>query len=140
MIGKKVNLASEDKSNVSDLIALQKQYVYNNLELWLRLRKENSLCPQYRRNYIMYLYPYNCNECAPLETAIRDAKDKYGDELWIFSIPKEINIKSVDAIVDYYGVNYIPAVIINDKVIYEQDIINNLDMYMFDYNGEGTIE
>ena len=133
-LGKKVNLAVEDKDNITDIMALQKQHVYNSLELWLRLKKVNTLCPEHRRNYILYFYQYNCNECAPLETSIHDVKDKYGDKLWIFNFPVEIDIKTVNNILKYYDVNYIPAVVINDYVIYEQDIINNMDKYMFDYN------
>ncbi|MDD4983592.1 MAG: hypothetical protein PHH82_01985 [Candidatus ainarchaeum sp.] len=133
-LGKKVNLAADDKDNLEEVKKLQKEYVYNNLDLWLRLKKFNSICPQYVKNYILYFYPYNCNECAPLETAIQDIKDKYGDKVWIFSIPSEVGISAVDNILEFYDVNYIPGIVINEKTIYEQDILDGMNKFLYDYN------
>jgi len=113
-LGKKINLMVADKENMADIKTIQKPYVYNNLELWLRLKKFNTVCPTLKKNYIMYFYPYDCKECTPIETRLNELKEVYGDKLWIFSIPYELEVNTTANLLEYYEVNYIPAIIVNE--------------------------
>ncbi|MCX7678636.1 MAG: hypothetical protein N2316_05405 [Spirochaetes bacterium] len=114
--GKNIERVYEEEHNLEKFKLIQREWVYLNIELWLRLLKYNKLCAN-KRNYVLYFYPYDCNECAPYANILNKLNKQYGDELWLFSIPAEIDLKIVSIIKNYFNIKDLPAVVINGKLI-----------------------
>lgn len=128
-LGKLVLAYYETNQGSQESIDLQKQHVYLNLELWLKLEKYNKICEN-KRNYILYFYPYNCSECAPLAGEINELREVYGDALWVFSIPGQINSKTVDILQHYYGVDYLPSVVVNGTTLKGSESFKEIEKYL----------
>ena len=114
--GRHIEKVYKEEHNLEKFKVIQKDWVYLNIELWLRLMKYNNVCAK-KRNYILYFYPYDCNECAPYSNTLNKLNREYGDELWLFSIPAEIDIKMVSIMKNHFGIKDLPAVVINGKLI-----------------------
>ena len=127
-IGRLTSQYIENNKDVDDLKTLQKQYVFYNFELWLKLVNYNSVCDT-KKNYIIYLYPYNCSECAPLASEIMDIMDDR-DDVWTFSIPAEIDVKMTSVIRDYFDVDSLPGVIVNGHTLLGADNYVNIRSYL----------
>ncbi len=114
--GKHIERVYKEDQDLEKFKAIQKEWVYLNIELWLKLVKFNKVCPK-NRSYILYFYPYDCNECAPYSNTLNKLNTQYGDDLWLFSIPAEIDVKMVGTIRNYFGVKDLPAVVVNGKLL-----------------------
>ena len=128
-LGQKVDLYFEQNKDSNDAKTLQKQHVYLDLELWLRLQNYNKVCNA-NTNYILYFYPYNCSECAPLASSIRDYKDNLGDKLWVFSIPAQIDSKIVEVLLQHYKADYLPSIVVNGQVLKGPDAFKDINKYL----------
>ena len=119
----------KDERNLEKIKKIQKEWVFLNLELWLRIIKYNKVCST-KRNYILYFYPYNCERCTPYTLALTNSHNKYKEKLWLFSIPAEIDIKMVEMLKKYFAITKIPAIIYNGTLLSGENIIeqiNNID-------------
>jgi hypothetical protein len=114
--GRHIEKVYKEENSLEKFKVIQKEWVYLNIELWLRLMKYNKVCAK-KRNYILYFYPYDCSECTPYSNALNGLNKEFGDELWLFSVPAEIDIKMVGIMQNYFGVKDLPAVVINGKLI-----------------------
>jgi hypothetical protein len=114
--GKHIEKVYKEEHSLEKFKVIQKDWVYLNIELWLRLMKYNKVCTK-KRNYILYFYPYDCNSCAPYSNILNKLNKQFGDELWLFSVPAEIDIKMVGIMQNYFGVKDLPAVVINGKLL-----------------------
>lgn len=119
--GKNIERVYEEEHNLEKFKLIQKEWVYLNIELWLRLLKYNKLCAN-KRNYILYFYPYDCSECAPYSNTLNKLNKQYGDELWLFSIPAEIDLKIVSIIKNYFNIKNLPAVVLNGKLLKDKNV------------------
>jgi len=128
-LGQKVDLYFEQNKDSDDAKDIQKEHVYLDLELWLRLQNFNKVCYM-NRNYILYFYPYNCSECAPLAESIRDYKDNFGDNLWVFSIPAQIDSKIVEVLLQHYNADYLPSIVVNGYVLKGPEAFKDINMYL----------
>ena len=128
-LGEKVNLYFEQNKDSDDAKELQKQHVYMNLELWLRLIKFNKTCDD-NRNYLLYFYPYNCTECSPLVESINDYRKKLGDNLWVFSIPGQIDSKMVEILMLYFKADYLPSLVVNGNTIKGPEAFKDIEKYI----------
>ncbi len=110
-----------EEKNTEEFREIQKEWVFLNMELWLRLIKYNKICFN-RRNYVLYFYPYNCPECLPYTEELNRLNAKYGDNLWLFSMPAESDIEMVKMVMRYFGVAKAPAVVVNGQLLKEKDL------------------
>jgi len=129
-LGQKVDLYFEQNKDSEDAREIQKEHVYLDLELWLRLQNFNKVCDM-NKNYILYFYPYNCSECAPLAGSIRDYKDDLGDNLWVFSIPAQIGSKVVDVLLEHYKADYLPSIVVNGHVLKGPKAFKDINKYLY---------
>lgn len=126
--GARIEKMYDPKQNVNELKNLQKDWVYLNLELWLRLDKYKKLCNS-PKDVIIYFYPYQCQECAPYTVALNRLTTEAGDNLWLFSIPSEVDVKMVSMLMKYYKVKNVPSIVFNGKLLKgtDKDIIKKLE-------------
>lgn len=129
LLGQKVDLYFEQNKNDPQAIDLQKQFVYMDLELWLRMVSYNKICDS-NRNYILYFYPYNCTECGPLVDSIREKKTDLGDNLWVFSIPGQTDSQIVDIIMRNFKADYLPSIVVNGQTIKGPDAFKDINKYL----------
>ena len=119
--GKHIETIHSEDQSVEKFKLIQKEWVYLNVELWLRLLKYNKQCSK-NRSYVLYFYPYDCNECAPYSNVLNKLNREFAEDLWLFSIPAEIDIKMVSMIKNYFGIKEVPAVVINGKLLVDENV------------------
>jgi len=128
-LGQKVSIYYEKNIDSDDAKQMQKQFVYLDLELWLRMLKYNTSCNN-KKNYILYFYPYSCTECGPLADSINTYKKDFGDDLWIFSIPAQLDSKIVDVLLHYYNADYLPSIVVNGNTIKGPEAFRDINKYL----------
>lgn len=117
-----------NQKDIERIKYIQKDFVVANLKLFVGLSRYNEYCPQ-KKNYIMYLYPYNCNNCDGVALEVRRlVKDYKG--LYSFSIPAEIDLASVEMIIDRYDINEYPAVVVNGTTLQGPECYNDIEKYL----------
>lgn len=130
-LGSIINQYYEENKNIAEVMLLQKQQVYLNIEFWLRYISYNKTCHQ-DGDYILYFYPYNCKECAPLATEILNIRDKYKGKVRTFSLPAQINdVRMMTVLLEYYDVNYLPGVVVNGKTLLGLDSYKDIEKYLY---------
>lgn len=124
--GLNIEKTYKDEESIEEFKQIQKDWVYLNIELWLRLLKYNKTCFN-KRNYILYFYPYQCHECAPYSTELNRLNKKYGNDLWLISIPGKIEIKMVKMVMKYFGIKTLPAVVVNGRLLKGNNIVGQIE-------------
>ena len=129
-LNKQVGIYFSKNKGDADAKLLQKQFVNMNLELWLRMLNYNKICDK-NRNYILYFYPYNCSECAPMADYIMQKKAKLQDKMWVYSIPAKIDSDIVDVLMNKFDVNIIPSIVVNGTTIRGPEAYKQIDKYLY---------
>ncbi len=110
--GRKLTKYYNNQRDLEIIKEVQKDAVIGYLELLVSIDKYNDVCSEHRKNYILYLYPYDCTTCDGIVTEIRSLTNE-NKGIFDVSIPAEIGLESVDFIKNYYDVNYLPSVVVN---------------------------
>lgn len=90
---------------------------YNNLllEYWLTAREIEELCGS---DVVKVVYIYSddqdCPECGDQGTILTSYRQQYDDRLLVFPLDATLNTQTVDLIIDSYGIETFPALIIDD--------------------------
>jgi len=80
---------------------------------------------QCNTNYttVLYLYTYNTEDNKQLEidqklqsAILLDMKEKCGNEVMLSPIPMDVNLTTVDMIMNNFGIEKTPAVILNKNI------------------------
>jgi len=124
--GTRLQKMYKNEQNIDQIKDIQKEWVFLNLELWIRLIKYNKVCEK-KRNYILYFYPYNCNRCAPYSLALTKLNQKFKEKLWLFSLPAEIDIKMIKMLMKHFKIKEGPSVIYNGKLLEGENIIEQIN-------------
>jgi hypothetical protein len=105
--------SNEDSGSLFKKVS--REWIYLNIELWQKLIAYNNNTVN-KKNYIIYIYPPNCNECVSYRNLFNKLHREYGEDLWLFILPDDAESVVLHAIKQYYKVkDHLPAVIVNGK-------------------------
>ncbi|MCL1911798.1 MAG: hypothetical protein FWG13_06305 [Leptospirales bacterium] len=94
---------------------VSREWIYLNIELWQKLISHNRSTVN-KKDYIIYIYPAECNECVSYRNLFNKLHREYGEDLWMFILPDDPESSALHTIKQYYKIkNNIPAVILNGK-------------------------
>ena len=94
---------------------VSREWIYLNIELWQKLISHNRNTTN-KKDYIIYIYPSECNECISYRNLFNKLNREYGEDLWMFILPDDPESAVLHTIKQYYKIkNSIPAVILNGK-------------------------
>jgi len=106
---------SNNKDSNTFFKKVSREWIYLNIELWQKLISHNNNTAN-KKDYIIYIYPSECNECISYRNLFNKLHKEYGEELWMFILPDDPESIVLDSIKQYYKIkNTIPAVIVNGK-------------------------
>ena len=95
---------------------VSREWIYLNVELWQKLISHNRNTVN-KKDYIIYIYPSECNECVSYRNLFNKLHREYGEELWMFILPDDPESAVLHTMKQYYKIkNNIPAVILNGKI------------------------
>jgi len=60
--GMHIEKMSENREHVEEFNRIKKEWVFLNIELWIKLLNYNKISAN-NKNYILYFYPPKCEEC-----------------------------------------------------------------------------
>ena len=106
---------SNNKDSRTFFKKVSREWIYLNIELWQKLISHNSRTAN-KKDYIIYIYPSECNECVSYRNLFNKLHNEYGEELWMFILPDDPESVVLHTIKQYYKIkDNIPAVIVNGK-------------------------
>jgi len=126
----------EESSKITDsLKTLHRKYDMLRTLLWMNIIDVKKKCGNV--NTFVYLYEYNTDDIGKKSKQVvwskilRDLKTEEGDNVMLIPIAVDQNIVSLDYLLQSYGVEEFPAVLINEKsVLYEHQTVDELKGYL----------
>lgn len=116
---------------------VERSYVLSGIRYYLFAQELREEC-DYEANTILFFTDslngeQNCEDCGALGSELSLLKNRYGEELLIFSIPLELDDGMVDLISAQYNVTNVPTLVINGDEKLEgyhthAEIRENLDL------------
>lgn len=100
----------------------KRRYALLQLQFWMNALNIKEECST---NYttVLYVYTYDTKNDRQLEidqklqsAILLDLKEKCGNEVMLSPIPKDVNLTTVDMLVNNFGITKTPAVILNKNV------------------------
>ncbi|MDR3238155.1 MAG: hypothetical protein LBT84_06605 [Spirochaetia bacterium] len=94
---------------------VSREWIYLNIELWQKLIAHNRNAVN-KKSYIIYIYPFDCNECVSYKNLFNKLHKEYGEKLWLFILPDNAESGVLHTIKQYYKIkDNAPSVIVNGK-------------------------
>jgi len=100
----------------------KRRYALLQLQFWMNALILKEQC---NTNYttVLYVYTYNTEDNKQLEidqklqsAILLDMKEKCGNEVMLSPIPMDVNLTTVDMIMNNFGIEKTPAVILNKNI------------------------
>lgn len=109
-------IASEEFSKDEYYLEQKKQFNEKQQLYLIFLTKIKSDC-NLNKTIITFFFQNSkdCNKCDDQSYILTDIKRKAGDDVAIFSFDADLNITNINLLMEYYGVNEFPCIIINEK-------------------------
>ncbi|MEM0333597.1 MAG: hypothetical protein QXX30_04040 [Candidatus Aenigmatarchaeota archaeon] len=100
-----------------DLEILKQKYFLTNLQLWLHMKNLREKC-NYNVTTILFFYTslYRCDDCIAQGIILSRLKKQNPEKYMIFAIDADSKLGIVSTLKQYFSVNYLPTIIINEKV------------------------
>jgi hypothetical protein len=111
------DLEVAQKQNVfSNFEVLKRKYHFNNLQLYLLIRKAIDSCGYSDLEPVLFFYSdkENCPECI-VQGRVLDSLTSNCSNLRVFAIPYDFNIPLISVLKEKNSVTKVPAVIVNGK-------------------------
>lgn len=133
-----VKLEKYDNSNkiTPDLINLHKRYDLLRTLLWENYINQKKYCGL-KINTVVYLYKYRNPSGVTkgvqggISNYLVDLDKKYPDDIVLIPIAADLDIKSLDLLMEFYNITDYPSLIINEKVVLNNiDEIKNSEQYL----------
>jgi hypothetical protein len=109
-------IATEEFSKNSYYVDQKKLFNENQLIYLTLLTKIKKQC-DYHQAIISFFYQNSadCKKCDDQSFVLTDINDLYDEEISIFSFDLDLNISTVDLLKQYYKIDQLPCVVINEK-------------------------
>ena len=125
-------LEKYDNSNklTSEMVSLHRRYDLLRTILWEKIIEKKKVCVN-KVNTVIYLYQYDDPSLTAKATQdtmsnfLLDLKENYGDKIVLIPIAVDTNVESLKILRDYYGLNFVPMIFVNEK--YKFETINSLE-------------
>lgn len=103
-----------------DPFYLNQKKKFNRREViyYLFLKDLNLKC-NFDQNIILFFYKKaeECPDCDPMSFVLTDIKKEYGDEVAIFSFDVNMDLPSVNVLLNLYNITDFPCTVINDEPV-----------------------
>jgi len=133
-----LKLEKYDNSNklTKELISLHRRYDILRTSLWMDLVSSKEKCSD-KINTIIYFYQYRnpslttrANQ-GTMSNFLIDLKAKYGDKIILIPIAVDTNVESLNSLREYYKLNTIPVVFVNEKYKFENiESLKDIEKYL----------
>lgn len=130
---------------------LHRRYDLLRMLLWVEAIEFKERCGN-DFHTLVYLFEYATDDIetnarqASLSRLLLDVKEKHGDEILLIPIAANLNLSSVDLVVDEYGIEEFPVIILDEEkkvdgvitlsemetLIFERDGFENLEGFVFE--------
>lgn len=106
---------STQKINERDFQSLKKEYTATLIRNWVTLEKIKDACES-SYTTILYFYSNNdCSKCKDQGIVLTYIKDKLEDDVMIFALDTDLNLMTVNALKESYGIGEYPSMVIRDS-------------------------
>lgn|GEM_PF-4265777 len=133
--GRRLSTYYENQRDLDIVKEIQKDAILGYLNLLLSLNEYNTICVNNKKNYILYMYPYDCTTC---DGIVREIRKQTSEKKGIFdiSIPADVGLESVDFIREYYNITTVPGIVVNGNTILGSESYNEIEknLYSVDEN------
>jgi hypothetical protein len=123
----------ESANSISKGVVLQhKKYDLLRALLWTNSIKLKEKCKSNFRT-IVYLYEYDpkslekISEQTAISIKLSEVKQKYGNKLILIPIAGNLNINSINYLMKNYGVESLPAVLIDERTIIDSENLYRIE-------------
>ncbi|MCD6477576.1 MAG: hypothetical protein J7K87_01100 [Candidatus Aenigmarchaeota archaeon] len=120
--GKKIDRYERVNRFSPDLILQKKRYALLQMQFWFNSIRLKKIC-HFNYSTVVYLYSYYNNSLGMTQkiqgAALLELKEKYGPSMMLIPIPSDIGILSVDVIKSKYNITEMPAIIVNEKYVFQ---------------------
>lgn len=114
----RLEVAAYENSNRIDseeYITVKKRYMNLLLQNMVQVRNYNQNCDQ-RIVDIVYFYDDGCDACTDQATILTHVRQKYGQRVIVYPLDTELDLQPINFLLDYYGVDRYPTLVIDDRV------------------------
>ncbi|MCD6399021.1 MAG: hypothetical protein J7L08_03805 [Candidatus Aenigmarchaeota archaeon] len=120
--GKKIDRYEKANRFSPDLILQKKRHALLQMQFWFNSIKLRDMC-NFNYSTVVYLYSHYDDSLSMKQkiegAALLELKEKYGSSMMLIPLPSDIGILSVDAIKSQYNITEMPAVIVNEKYVFQ---------------------
>ena len=119
----------EQEDFVSDeFVMLQRRYTLDNIRYWVLAEKSKMSCGTSTQS-ILYFYQDDCETCPDQGTVLTYFKKLMQDDLLVFPINTDVDDPMVDIMVNLYGVESYPSLVINSTLytgLQRKDVLEDI--------------
>lgn len=124
-------------SKFSDALPiLHKRYDLLRVLLWTESREFNSKCPE-SFHTVVYFYEYGAEDSSVkgiqsfYSRLLTEIKDNHQDNVLLIPLASNLNVSSLNVLLDSYKINKVPAILIDEKIlITEPPTLEELESYI----------
>lgn len=120
--GQKIDRYEKINRFAPNLITQKKRYALLQMQFWFNSIKLRERC-DYNYSTVVYLYSHYNQDLSRVQkvegTLLYQLKEKYGSKMMLIPLPGDLGIVSVDVIKSKYNITKFPAVVINEKYVFE---------------------
>ena len=130
----------------NELINIHKKYDLLRIMLWTRAIEMKKSCPR-KFHTVVYLFNYSTKDIntkarqGAMSRLLTDLKNKHGGDVLLIPVAANLNLESVNLILEKYDIKEIPAIIVDeDKVVKNDVAFNELEDIVFEKNNFESLE
>ena len=126
----------EEANQISGQMEIEKKkYVLLKTELWLNSLLIKNKCKN-PFHTVVYFYSKNYDKAKEAEQlavsdTLKTLKNKQGNKIILIPIEGDLNLESVNMLMNIYNITYMPSILVNEKVLLEgYKEANNISKYL----------
>ena len=120
--GQKIERYEKVNRFAPNLLSQKKRYALLQMQFWFNSISLRERCG-YNYSTVVYLYSHYDDELSTeqkvMSAALFELKEEHGSDMMLIPLPADIGILSVDVIEEEFGVKELPAIIVNEKHVFE---------------------
>ena len=102
------------------LVTDKRQYVLLKLQFWLNSIELKKTCNANYTNLVYFYSHYNTTIAENVQSAaLLDLKADCGRDLMLIPLPVDLNITTIDILLDQYNISSTPSILIGEEVVLE---------------------
>ncbi|MCD6398385.1 MAG: hypothetical protein J7L08_00505 [Candidatus Aenigmarchaeota archaeon] len=120
--GQKIERYEKVNRFAPDLLTQKKRYALLQMQFWFNSISLRKKC-DYNYSTVVYLYSHYNDSLSITQkiegAALLELKEKYGPDMMLIPLPADIGILSINAVKSEYKIKELPAIIVNEKYVFE---------------------